>query len=233
MKAILVMPKSLMILALSLVALSSGHFLIILLAVSTALISDFIFTRVRKVPLFLMSAAIVSGLIIGLLVSDPLGVVAAAILAMLIKNFVRVADQHIFNPAAAGLLIVSLLMGTNVSWWGVSWQQSFIPVLILLTPALVSIFYMKRWKIILPFLIIYAFLNKTYFDPTVIFFATVMLPEPQTSPNDTGKQIIYGSLVALGANFIAFADPLIASLLFGNLLFFFFGTFNLSKFCPK
>lgn len=220
MKRVLVMPKSLMILTLGLIALSSGNLTIMAISGFSALLADYIFTKIRGVPPFLMSAAIVSGLIIGLLVHDPLLATLASILAMTVKNFLRIADQHIFNPAAAGILGVSLLMGAEVSWWGVSWQQSFIPILILLTPTIVSAFYMKRWKIILPFLIIYGLTNKTYFDPTVIFFATVMLPEPKTSPNDTWQQMAFGSLVALATGFLNFADPLITSLLLGNLLFF-------------
>lgn len=223
MKAVLVMPKSLMVLALGFIALTAGNYLTLALAIFAACLSDYIFTKIRKVPPFLMSAAIVSGLIIGLLVHDPLIAVLSTFLAMAVKNFLRIGDSHIFNPAAAGILGVSLLMGSEVSWWGVSWQQSLFPVLILLTPALVSAFYMKRWKIILPFLIIYALMNKTYFDPTVIFFATVMLPEPKTSPNDTWQQIAFGSLIAIASDLVNFVDPLITSLLLGNLLFFIVG----------
>lgn len=214
------MPKSLMVLALGLVALTAGNYLTVALAIFAAFLSDYIFTKVRKVPPFLMSAAIVSGLIIGLLVHDPLIAGLTAFLAMAVKNFLRVGDRHIFNPTAAGFLATGLIFGEGVSWWGVSWQQSFIPVLILLAPALVSAVYMKRWKIILPFLIIYGLMNKTNFDPTAIFFATVMLPEPKTSPNETWQQIAFGSLVALGSTITSFVDPLIASLLIGNLLFF-------------
>lgn len=221
------MPKSLMVLALGLVALTAGNYLTVALAIFAAFLSDYIFTKIRKVPPFLMSAAIVSGLIIGLLVHDPQIAILTSILAMAVKNFLRIGDspalpagRHIFNPAAAGLLAAHFIFGESVSWWGVSWQQGFIPILILLTPALISASYMKRWKIILPFLIIYGLMNKTYLDTTVIFFATVMLPEPKTSPNNTLQQIIFGSLIALASGFLNFTDPLITSLLLGNLLFF-------------
>lgn len=214
------MPKSLMVLALSLIALSSGNFLVIILSLSSALLADFVFTKLRKTPPFLMSAAIVSGLIIGLLVHDPQIAILTSILAMAVKNFLKIGDSHIFNPAAAGLFTAHFIFGESISWWGLSWQQSFIPILILLTPALISAFYMKRWKIILPFLIIYGLMNKTYFDPTVIFFATVMLPEPKTSPNEPLQQITFGSLIAIASGFLNFTDPLITSLLLGNLLFF-------------
>ncbi|MBI4038240.1 RnfABCDGE type electron transport complex subunit D [Candidatus Daviesbacteria bacterium] len=237
MKAILVMPKSLMVLALLLAALSSiiyfpssDRILVIILAVATALISDLIFTKVRGVPPFLMSAALVSGLIIGLLVSPSLPwyiPVVAATAAMGIKNFFRVGDNHIFNPAASGLLVAHLIFNQHVSWWGVSWQQSILPVAILLTPVLVSAYYLKRYSIILPFLLVYAILNRVIFDPTVIFFAIVMLPEPKTSPNELMPQIAFGSLVALGSSFILFADPLITSLLLANLLFYLVKNFKL------
>lgn len=220
MKAVLVMPKSLMVLGLGLVALTAGNYLTVALAVLSALLADYIFTKIRKVPPFLMSAAIVSGLIIGLLVHDSQIAILTSILAMASKNFLRIGDSHIFNPAAAGLFTAHFIFGESVSWWAVSWQQGFIPILILLTPALISAFYMKRWRIILLFLIIYALINKTYFDPTVIFFATVMLPEPKTSPNNTLQQIAFGGLIAITSGFLNLVDPLITSLLLGNLLFF-------------
>lgn len=180
----------------------------------------------------------VSGLIIGLLV-DPSSrwyeVVATSILAISIKDFLRVNGRHIFNPAAAGLFLATVLFQRPVSWWGVSSS----PLLILLTPALVSIVNMRRWRIIVSFLLIYALLislttsltieilTTNLLDPTVLFFALVMAPEPMTTPHKAGRQIIFGSLIALMAilfsllEFTFLGNPLISALLLGNILFFY------------
>jgi hypothetical protein len=70
-------------------------------------------------------------------------------------------------------------------------------------------------------------------DPTVLFFAIVMLPEPMTSPVVLQKQIFYGGFIAIAAvmfshlpfsrNLLAahvLPDGLLPFLLIGNVLFF-------------
>ena len=210
-------------------------------------IADFIFIKIRKAKLFFPSAAIATGLIVGLLTDPSLPIyfpVLASILAMFTKNFIKIG-RHIFNPASFGLVLASLVFGTTVSWSGVSWQildisslQTLLPFIILLSPGFVSFYKMRRWRIILPFLAVY-FLGLSFFlkstslyfiDPTVIFFSLVMLPEPMTTPNHPKRQILFGVSVAAltillsvfifpSLNLQAF-DPLIFSLLLGNLLFF-------------
>ena len=217
------------------------------LAISAAILSDFIFLKLRKVKLFFPSAAITTGLIIGLLTDPNLPFylpVLASVFAMFSKNFIRMG-RHIFNPASFGLLLTSVFLGASISWWGVAWQildfskfQTLIPFLILLSPAFVSIFRMSRFRIILSFLFIYLLGQSIFFkslniqtilDPTLVFFSIVMLPEPMTTPNNHLRQILFGGavgfLVVLLSIFLLpiinlSIDPLIISLLLGNLLFF-------------
>lgn len=197
---------------------------------------DLVFTYIRKRQLFIPFAAIVTGLIITL-VADlnakwyEIALICAV--AMASKNFLRVSGRHIFNPAGFGLIVSGLLLNLPVSWWGASFQnlQNLLPFLILISPSFVSAYRMRRFVSILTFLITYtAFsVNPTGFsDPTVLFFALVMLPEPMTSPIDYKRQALYGGMTGvlaylLSANtFIAglLPDVLIPSLLLGNLLFF-------------
>ena len=237
----------LLIYALNLFANFSQHAVIsVFLAVSAAVLSDFIFLKVRRVKLFFPSAAIATGLIIALLTDPNLPFyipILASVFAILAKNFIRIG-RHIFNPASIGLIITVLLFGASVSWWGVAWEildltnfQTLVPFAILLSPAFVSIYRMKRWRIILSFLLIYGLWQtlifqklsvQSFLDPTVIFFSIVMLPEPMTTPNNHLRQILFGSFVGLVVIFFAFVfpvfnisnlDPLISSLLLGNLLF--------------
>lgn len=175
---------------------------------------------------------------------------------MLFKNFVRISGRHIFNPAAIGLLIGAFAFQHNISWWGASFRQLTINsprgeagnlqltiyFLVLLSPALVSIYRMRRHKIILSFLLSYALLNAIQHstfnilpfiaDPTVLFFSLVMLPEPMTSPSPPIKQIMFGIFVAISSitlslpiiyslfPILEYNDALIASLLIGNAIFF-------------
>lgn len=203
---------------------------LLILALSSTLISDWIFTRLRHSPPFLLSAAMVSGLIIALL-TDPNLLwyipVTTGALAMFSKNFLRFSGRHIFNPAAFGLFISALIFQTGVSWWAVSFQafpQNLIFFLVLLSPAYVSIKRIRKSFAIFSFLATYALIFLTLpFDPTVLFFALVMLPEPMTTPYVKKYQIIFGVFVAIAAfllSSVSFADPLIAALLLGNLVFF-------------
>lgn len=209
---------------------SLSKLLTLTLALSSTVISDFMFTKLRRIPPFLLSASLVSGLIIALLV-DPNSAwfvpVAAGVLAMFSKNYLRFSGRHIFNPAGFGLLASALIFQTDISWWAVSFQtlpQNLVFFLILLTPAFVSIKKMRRHLTIFSFLIAYGIIFKNSFlDPTVLFFALVMLPEPMTTPYIKKYQIIFGVFVSIISFLISsfFAgDPLIAALLLGNIIFF-------------
>ncbi len=209
----------------------------LVIATSSAVIFDFLFLKLRKVELFPPAAAITSGLIISLLISPTAPfyeIIVASGLAMLAKNFIRFSKGHIFNPAGIGILLSALILNHSVSWWAVSFQQTFPFLLILISPILVSIIRMRRHMITIPFIVVYFLLisiinHKSLsisqlLDPTVLFFSLVMLPEPMTTPNKKTLQIIFGFFVALFAiissKFFASIDPLIFALLAGNLLFY-------------
>lgn len=250
MKKFIAAPKTQLVLTLLLVLLSLIIFnnsleplYLLFFCILSTVGSDFIYAKIRKINFVFPTAAVVSALIITLLVNPNLywyQIMVIGLIAMFFKNFVRVSNRHIFNPAGIGLIIASLVFNTNVSWWGVSFQQlstfSFqllIPFFILLSPAFVSLIKLKRYRITFSFLITYVVINKFFnfqlstfsliFDPTVLFFSTVMLPEPMTSPNNHKRQIIFGSLVALLCFLpliFDFIDPLILALLIGNAVFF-------------
>lgn len=189
---------------------------------------DLLFTLIRRRTFFIPFAAIVTGLIMTLIIdrsSTWFYIATAAAMAMGLKNFVRVEGRHIFNPAASGLFLSGLLFHQYVSWWGVS-LPNIIFFLILLLPAIISFFRFKKYYSILAYFFSSTVIshNLTVFDPAILFFATVMLPEPMTSPVNYKKQIIYGALVAIIPFILTIplvgGDPLLLALLLGNLLFF-------------
>jgi len=118
--------------------------------------------------------------------------------------------------------------------------------LILLSPILISGYKMRRFYNTLSFLFVYTFLSGIFTfgfslqslinrisDPTTIFFAIVMLPEPMTSPVNRNRQILFGLTVAFIVTIIShpklgnalFAagslpDVFLSALLVANLLFF-------------
>lgn len=220
----------------------------LILAVSLTVGFDYLFLKIRKIEPFLLSAAIVSGIIIGLLFDPGLPVyelVTVCFLAIVSKNFIRISGKHVFNPAGFGLFLGGAIFGYSVSWWAVSFQQlqinnlsSIFYFLVLISPAYVSFYRMRRYLITLPFLFVYVLslaifrqsinLNSIFsllLDPTVLFFSLVMLPEPMTSPQRRSLQVGYGVLVAILSSLISFVDPLIGGMLLGNLIFFKDGKF--------
>lgn len=222
---------------------SPNVFFTFLLALSSTLISDFLFIKIRKNSPFFSSAALVSGLIIVLLITSDLpwySPITAGIIAMASKNFLRISNKNVFNPAAFGVLVESFIFNHPVSWWGVSWQQFSIYFLILFSPFIISAIKILRYRIQLAFVVTSIFvllimnivlkyeLNQPaalLLDPTIIFFIGVMLPEPATTPFHHKEQIIFCILVAVFFFLLALPmsnftlDPLIFSLLIGNFLF--------------
>ncbi len=209
----------------------------LLIAVSSTVFFDFLFWKLRKIEFFPPAAAITTGIIISLLMSPKLPayeIIMASFLAILSKNFIRGFNRHIFNPAGFGVFFTSLAFWHSVSWWGVSFQSlNPIYLLTLFSPLVVSVVRLKRYRIILPFLIFFSLLNYLIYlkpvqniiiDPTILFFSLVMLPEPQTTPNKPTWQVIFGFFIALFAiissKFFASIDPLIFALLAGNLIFY-------------
>lgn len=219
---------------------------IIVLSLLFTIGTDLFFTFLRKRALFIPYAALVTGLILSLTINPHMQwyeILLVASISMGAKNFLRISNRHIFNPAGIGLVIGGILLHQNVSWWGTSFQtltpfgiKQILFFLILLLPSLVSVYRMRRYGSIFSFLIMYlllslflshfnfAILRTILFDPTIIFFSIIMLPEPMTSPVQLKRQISYGIFVALIAIVVSsnrlLPDGLLPFLLAGNILFF-------------
>lgn len=162
----------------------------------------------------------ITGLIIGLVSSfgEQAPILASlGVAAMLIKSMVKFGGRHIFNPAAGGLLVGLWLFNSQPSWWtGGSHPWIFliwIPILLLK---------LKRWAPMVGFLLPLMIINGLSISTStsLLFFMSVMLIEPKTSPATVKNGLIYGLVVAafyfLISSFTKF-DPFIAPLLIGNL----------------
>lgn len=212
---------------------------ILLISIGFTIFFDLLFTFLKTRVFFIPWAALVTGLITGLIINPnalwyQVAVICA--LSMAFKNFLRINGKHIFNPAAAGLFLGGVIFNLPVAWWGVSFQNitmpgfgNFLSFFILLLPIFVSVWRLRRFWSILSFLLIYGLFTRfsLLLDPTTIFFALVMLPEPMTSPFTLKKQIFYGLTVAAAVFVLSFLpitmpDILIPALLLGNLFNFFF-----------
>lgn len=257
MQAILRMPKAqlsllLFVIFLSVFLLSPSLELLslLILTVGLTIFFDLLFTYIRKRKFFTPYAALATSLIISLIVDPSVSFLQLAVItaiAMGAKNWIRFSNRHIFNPGAFGLFVGGLVFQLPVSWWGVASQVpiisnpvSLILFLILISPLYVSSYKMSRYISTSVFILVYATLSiiitgditstsllRVLLDPTTLFFAAVMLPEPMTSPINKKRQALYGTavaaitiLISLFATSFFLPDVLLPALLIGNLLFF-------------
>lgn len=207
-----------------------------LLSIATIGILDLLLTWLRYRKFYLPTAAIVSGFLIGLILAptEPVyAILTAATLAALSKQFIAAGiRRHIFNPAAFGIMGVSLIFGPTVAWWGVAW--GWYPILIFVPLMTRILWKLKRLLLPVGFLLVYLIYLfsassfdsalRTLVDPTVLFFAMVMLPEPITSPTGGYFKYGFGALVAIAAiifsDFGKLPEIFLPALLFSNLVTF-------------
>lgn len=187
-------------------------------------------TKARVVSL----STIATGLLIGLII-DPfngiLPITVACLLASISKNFIgKGAHNHIFNPAAFGIVVSSFIFGSPVAWWGTAWGM--VPVGIITLGMFPVLWKLRRQRLPIAFFAVYFVSNLLYgtvqsairltIDGTVFLFAFVMLPEPKTAPSQGkwrwGWGVLVGLLVLTQNLFgIAAVDPLLVALLTANL----------------
>lgn len=208
-------------------------------AVFTAVSLDFLINRVFRNLTYFPISGLVSGLLVGLIIDPSSGylvITGAAAIAVISKHIfalpVTQARKHIFNPAAFGIMAVSLFYGNQAAWWGVAWwPQAY---LLLIPTAGYVIYKMGRVPIVASFLAVY-FLFRFFLtmdplgsllvvvDSTVLLFALVMLPEPQSSPATGiwkyGFGLLVGVLFMSSIFWRGFTpDPLLFSLLAADLI---------------
>lgn len=159
--------------------------------------------------------------------------ILAGTAAMASKYFIAIRRKHIFNPTAAAVFFLALLGFGNEIWWVGS--DILFPLVLILGFLVVR--KLRRFTLFFVFLIptlitTYLFnlkFNISIFESIVssftswplIFFGTIMLTEPQTSPQIKRLLVPYGILVGIisGAQFSIgpiYSSPILA-LFVGNL----------------
>jgi ferredoxin-NADP reductase len=132
-----------------------------------------------------------------------------AAIAMASKFILNIKRKHIFNPAAVSVVIGFYLLNTGASWW-VGNQYLFALSLIC---GLLIARKARRLTMVFSFLLatlvltsgfamylgldLGALAKALFLSSPIIFFATVMLTEPSTSPPTKKLQIIYAVVVGL------------------------------------
>ncbi len=217
---------------------SAYTFLTLIIIIISGQLIEALFTYLTKRKYFFSYSALVTALLVFLLFAThlPLWIyIFALTLAISSKYTLKISQHHIFNPAALGIFVTSLITKQPVSWWGASWIW-FLPLIIIFGSFSV-LKRLRRLYIVGGFIIIYilfTFLSTStinlsvLIDGTVILFSFIMLPEPLTSPIRGHWLKTFGIFIGLLMVIIVKIlpainiDPLLLAILSGDLLSFLF-----------
>jgi ferredoxin-NADP reductase/Na+-translocating ferredoxin:NAD+ oxidoreductase RnfD subunit len=180
-------------------------------------IAELICSRIFKSAVNVESAYI-TALILALIISPPHSpfdtayfslAIWAGIWAMASKYIFAVKNKHIFNPAAFAVALTSLTINQSASWW-VATPVLFPAVLV---GGWLIIRKIRRADLVWGFalaagvsIMAYGILRglnlpqyamKTLAETPLVFFATVMLTEPLTTPPTRWLRYAYGAIVGL------------------------------------
>lgn len=168
-----------------------------------------------------MESSTISALILFLIVSpikDFDGLIFiffVSVAASISKFLLAPRKKHIFNPVAISLFVAPFIFDKFASWWvGVSPMLPFIAI-----GGFLIIKKLRRWDLILGFILAVFLTLKpanwilTAKDTTLIFFMTVMLTEPLTTPPTKILRIIYGAI----AGFLFYKLSPETALVLGNI----------------
>lgn len=174
-------------------------------------ITNKVIAYIFKIPTNVESAYI-TALILTLIMS-PLQLVRdiptlllIGVVAMASKYILAIKKKHLFNPAAIAAVISAFLFHTYASWW--IGTAILLPVVIVCGVLVVR--KIQRSVLVWSFLltaivgaIVFGFfdgitplhsITSLFLDSALIFFATIMLTEPLTTPPTKNLQIVYGVL---------------------------------------
>ena len=207
--------------ALSLFGLVTYSVLAILFSLTviltTALLTHYILVYFTKAPANVW-ATIITGLILFLLFtpaeapSDLLKLALITLIAIASKYVIRYRNAHLINPVVSAAVLASLTGIAYASWW-VGSIYLFPLVLIggiaiimklrripMVTAGIIASVVMVITQSLLSGSFSADTLTNLFFVSPLIFFMTVMVTEPLTTPAGTKAQVLYGVFIGLLSN---------------------------------
>lgn len=206
---------SLIFKALGILSYSNLTTLVLHLALITSVgfVTNQVLARINGIASNFESSAITT-LILFFILSVPdepaewIGVALASFVAIASKYVITWRGSHIFNPAAFGVLVVSLMELCSGGWW-IANETLFLPVLLV---AIVVLAKLRQFQMFFAFLVpalVMIVLNDPSGDPIssilktaftlfpLLFLGSIMLTEPATMPNTRYKSLVFAALVGV------------------------------------
>jgi enediyne biosynthesis protein E5 len=190
------------------------------LAISTALLTQVVCSRVFGLKTIDLRSPLITGLSLSLLLraNAPWLPAVAGLIAIASKFLLRVDGRHIFNPA--GFAIVVLLLVSNGVWISPGqWGTSIYLASLLVFFAILVLQAAQRSDVALFFLGSHAalLLTRAYWlgDPlaiplhqmqsgSLLIFAFFMISDPKTTPDSRLARFVFAFAVALLGHYLAF-----------------------------
>ncbi|MBI4494521.1 MAG: RnfABCDGE type electron transport complex subunit D [Chloroflexi bacterium] len=186
-------------------------------AVLAACLVDLPFMRAETRRWQVPTSALLTGLIVAMILAPGapwyVGMLASSA-GILGKQLIRTEREHLFNPAALGLLFVGVAFGSGESWWGALANVPWPWLAVLLLGGAFITDRLNKFPLLLAFggayfglwtLVSYldpraaAELFRAPFLQAALFLAFFMLTDPPTSPNRYGDQVWFGLVAAVVA----------------------------------
>ncbi len=195
----------------------SGFDLIFSLVIITAssMASNVFFAKLYRAPRNIESVYITAFILFFLM--EPLmtlpgivTLVAVSVVSMLSKYLFAIGKRHVFNPVAIATVLLTVVGSGAVIWWVST------PVLSLATLVIGFLIVRKirRFPLVISFIVTAMvslgftsiapsgqayppFIKELFLSWPLVFFATIMLTEPLTTPPTKSTQVTYGVLVGL------------------------------------
>lgn len=187
---------------------------------ATALLTQYVCSRLWSLPAFDSRSAWISGLSLCLLLrtNSPGVAIAAAVITVASKFIIRFNRKHVFNPTNFGIVATMLLTGdvwVSPGQWG---NVAFFAFLMACLGGLV-VNRAARSDVTYAFIFFYMALvfgrSAWVGEPMVIpfhrlqsgallLFTFFMISDPKTTPNSRAGRILYAFLVAYGAWYVQF-----------------------------
>lgn len=162
-------------------------------------VTNWVFAKVYEAPRNVESVWI-SALILGLIVAPPKNlhegilVFWTAVLAMAGKYIFAIERKHLFNPVALSVFLTATFINGTANWWiGTPSMLPFVAV-----GGFLIIRKIRRWDLVLAFLVSALVvigpsrMVRSLTESPLIFFATIMLSEPLTTPPTRLLRMVYG-----------------------------------------
>jgi glycine betaine catabolism B len=212
--------------------------------------SNALFVKLFKAAPSVESSSITAFILFFLLtpatsVHDAFLLIGAGAVAMASKYIFAIRGRHIFNPAAFGAFFSTFVFGNGAIWWTAT--LPLLPFVLVLGLLLVRKIHRMRLfvvgvmcaaiTIVLTNIAqgfitsspadLFAFTKLVFVSWPILFFASIMLTEPATTPPTAEKQTVYGVIAGVLFGLPLHAGTLSMSpelaLLVANIYSYFFG----------